>query len=337
LSALVIQTSFLGDTVLTTPLIAELAARGTVDVVVTPASAAILRGHPAVRELIVYDKRGADSGLGGLRRLARRLRDGRYDAAYLAQGSLRSAVLAFAARIPRRVGFATSAGRALYTERVRYLRDEHHAERLWRLAAGDGAPSPAADVLRPRLYPGAEERAAVDALLGGFAGRGPLVGLAPGSIWATKRWPHFADLAASFENARFVVIGSAGDGALAAGIAEAAPGRVLDATGRLSLLASAELLARCVALVANDSAPTHLASGVGTPTITLFGPTVPAFGFGPLAPRSQSIGVEHLACRPCHPHGPATCPLGHFQCMRDLESSRVLARLRKLLAPPTAF
>lgn len=145
---LVIQTSFLGDTVLTTPLIAELASRGPVDVVVTPEGATILRGHPAVRALIVYDKRGADAGLGGLVRLSRRLRDGRYSAAYLAQGSVRSALLALAARIPRRAGFDTSAGRALYSAQVRYRGDVHHAERLWRLAAGNDAPSPAADVVR---------------------------------------------------------------------------------------------------------------------------------------------------------------------------------------------
>jgi len=344
LSALIIQTSFLGDTVLTTPLIAELASRGPVDVVVTPVGATILRGHPAVRSLIVFDKRGADAGIGGLRRLARRLRDERYEAAYLAQGSLRSAVLARAAGIARRVGFDTSAGRILYTERVHYRRDAHHVERLWRLAAGDDAPAPAAGGLRPRLYPGADERAAVDALLGDFAlgGRGgpggPLVGLAPGSIWGTKRWPHFAALAAGLAEARFVVIGSADDTALAQAIVAAVPGppgRVLDATGRLSLLASAELIGRCAALVANDSAPTHLASGVGTPTLTLFGPTVPGFGFGPLAPRSESIGLEQLACRPCHPHGPMTCPLGHFLCMRSLEPSRVVARLRNLLVPIT--
>ncbi len=336
MSSLIIQTSFLGDTVLTTPLIAALAARGPVDVLATPAGATILHGNPAIRALLVYDKRGADAGISGLRRVARRLRDGRYDAVYLAQGSLRSAVLARAAGIPRRVGFDTSAGRAFYTERVAFNRTAHHAERLWRLSAGNNAAAPEAEALRPRLYPGAEEHAAVDALLGDFAGGAPLVALAPGSIWGTKRWPHFDALAAGIEEARFVVIGSADDNGLAASIARAAPGRVLDASGRLSLLASATLIARCTALVANDSAPTHLASGVGTPTITLFGPTVPAFGFGPLAPRSESLGVEPLACRPCHPHGPKVCPLGHFQCMRSLEPSRVVARLRILLVPPTA-
>lgn len=331
MSNLVIQTSFLGDTVLTTPLLATLAERGPVDVVVTPLGASLLRGNPSVRALIVYDKRGDDAGVLGLRRLARHLRGIGYDSAYLAQGSLRSAVLARAARIARRVGFETSAGRALYTERVPYRRTAHHAERLWRLAAGDEAPTPAPDVLRPLLFPSDEDRAAVDLLLRDLPAGGPIVGIAPGSIWGTKRWPHVAALAASLDEVRFVVIGSGEDSIQAETIASAAPGRVLDATGRLSLLASAELISRCAVLVANDSAPTHLASGVGTPTITVFGPTVPSFGFGPLAPRSESIGVEGLGCRPCHSHGPRECPLGHFDCMRTLEPSRVAGRVRNLL------
>ncbi len=329
--ALVIQTSFLGDTVLTTPLFAALAERGPVDALVTPHGASLLRGNPALRSLVVYDKRGRDAGVLGLRRMARRLREGAYDAAYLAQGSLRSAVLARAARIGRRVGFDTSAGRALYTERVRYRRDAHHAERLWRLAAGDAAPAPASDLIRPRLYPSADDRAAADALLAELPGGGPLVAVAPGSIWGTKRWPHVPALVSMLDDMRVVVVGSGEDSVLAETIAAAAPGRVLDATGRLSLLASAALIARCAVLIANDSAPTHLASGVGTPTLAIFGPTVPAFGFGPLAPRSEALGVDGLACRPCHPHGPRECPLGHFACMQTLEPSRVAARVRNLL------
>ncbi|MEA3245896.1 MAG: glycosyltransferase family 9 protein, partial [Gemmatimonadota bacterium] len=117
-SSVVIQTSFLGDTVLTTALIAELAARGPVDVLTTPAAAGLLANNPGIRACIAYDKRGADAGFGGMRRMAARLRRERYDSAYLAQGSWRSAALAALARIPRRVGFDTSAGRWLYTERV---------------------------------------------------------------------------------------------------------------------------------------------------------------------------------------------------------------------------
>ncbi|MEO7086188.1 MAG: hypothetical protein ABI442_11775, partial [Gemmatimonadaceae bacterium] len=89
-ASLVVQTSFLGDMVLTTPLIAHLAAQGPVDVVCTPAAAALLANNPSVRDVIRYDKRGADNGIAGFRQLASRLKARGYDAAYLAQGSSRS-------------------------------------------------------------------------------------------------------------------------------------------------------------------------------------------------------------------------------------------------------
>ena len=74
-------------------------------------------------------------------------------------------------------------------------------------------------------------------------------------------------------------------------------GSAIDATGALSLLGSAALLGRCVSLVTNDSAPQHLASAMNTPTVSLFGPTVPAFGFGPLAERRAVAGVTMLLVR----------------------------------------
>ena len=342
MSSLVIQTSFLGDVVLTTPLLAALASRGPVDIVVTPAAAPLLANHPAVRDVLVFDKRGEHDGMTGLWRFARALRtraDGtKRDAAaaYLAQGSMRSASLALFAGIKERVGFDTSAGRVLYTRRSRYRGSRHHAERLWRLAAGDDAADPAPEVIRPRLYPGAPERAAVNALLKDLPRDGStLVALAPGSIWGTKRWPHFPALAARLAPLhRLVVVGGQDDAPLAAEIAGAAgPERVVDATGRLPLLASAELLSRCAALVTNDSAPQHLASAAGTPTLTIFGPTSPDFGFGPLAPRHASAGHQGLACRPCHPHGPQECPLGHWKCMRELDAGQVSQALHTLLLP----
>lgn len=339
MTSLVIQTSFLGDLVLTTPLLAELALRGPVDVVVTPASAPLLANHPAVRDVIVFDKRGADRGLLGLWRFARSLRareNGEprtITAAYLAQGSVRSAVVALIAGIRERIGFDSSAGRLLYSRRVHYRADQHHAERLWRLAAGD-APNPLPETIRPRLYPGATERAEVDTLLRNVPRDGaPLLALAPGSIWGTKRWPHFAPFAAHIAPLfRIVVVGGKDDTTLATEIIRAAgTERVIDATGRLSLLASAELIARCAAIVTNDSAPQHLASAVGTPTLTIYGPTVPEFGFGPLAPRHATIGNSNLSCRPCHPHGPQVCPLAHWKCMRELETGHIEAALHELL------
>ncbi len=334
-SSLVIQTSFLGDVVLTTPLLAQLANRGPVDIVTTPAAAPLLANHPAVRRVIPYDKRGADRGLLGLWSLARRLRAERYDVAFLAQGSWRSAALALLTGIPSRLGFSTSAGRLLYTKRVAYRDDLHHAARLLMLARPNGRePTPAE--LRPSLAPGAVEREAVDAFLRaqGVGAGERLVAVAPGSVWGTKRWPYYPELARELSgDARVVVLGSADDATLAAAVVAAAPTTV-DATGQLSLLGSAELIGRCAALVTNDSAPMHLASAMGTPTVALFGPTVPEFGFGPLAPRTSVVGHDTLPCRPCDRHGPQRCPLGHHACMRELPAAMVAERARALFLNP---
>ena len=320
--------------VLTTPLIAHLAAprNEAVDVLCTPAAAGLLANNPSVRSVVVYDKRGRDAGARGFLRLASQLRGEHYRAAYLAQGSVRSGGLAVAARIPQRMGFSSSAGRRFYTRRIPYVENVHHAARLLSLATG--APEAVADpsVIRPRLYPGDRERAVVDALLEtADARKEPLVALAPGSVWATKRWPEYAPLATELE-VRAVVIGSSDDAPLAAAIVEATSGRAIDATGKLSLLASAELIGRCRALVTNDSAPLHLASAMNTPTVAIFGPTVPEFGFGPLAERARVVGHDSLACRPCDRHGPQRCPLRHWRCMREITPESVAATVHELLA-----
>jgi heptosyltransferase-2 len=82
-------------------------------------------------------------------------------------------------------------------------------------------------------------------------------------------------------------------------------------------------------LVTNDSAPLHLAQAVETPTVAIFGSTVPAFGFGPRGPRDRVVEIAGLACRPCSAHGPPTCPLGHHRCMREIAVDRVLAAIEE--------
>ncbi|GAC1650075.1 MAG: glycosyltransferase family 9 protein [Gemmatimonadaceae bacterium] len=327
---------------LTTPLLAVLAERGPVDVVTTPQAASILAHHPAVRTVIPYDKHGRDWGPVGFTRVARRLRSlggpgaGRdpYATAYLAQGSLRSAALAVASGARERVGFATSVGRWLYTRSVPYLDAEHHATRLLRLAARVGE-SPR-EGPRPRLYPGAAEHRAVDALLGGCGlGSASFVALAPGSVWATKRWPHFPALAAALVARRIplVIVGGLVDAEPAQRVEEMAQNTaVVNAVGKLSLLGSAALLGRAATLVTNDSAPLHLASAMGTPTIAVFGPTIPGFGFGPLAPRAAVAEHLGLACRPCDRHGPRRCPLGHWRCMREIDPTHVEEMVMTLLS-----
>lgn len=339
--SLIIQTAFIGDTILTTPLIDELATRGPVDIVTTPVSASLLQNNPALRRVFVFDKRDAQRGIGGLWAMARTIRRWRAQhaketdrtIAYLAQGSARSAALAVLAGVHERVGFATSPARSMYTKRVPYIENQHHAARLWLLAfPHERRAEPRPDRLRPRLFPGAAEKAAVNELLRECGMSGAFVALAPGSVWATKRWPFYPELAARVSRrVPVVVVGGKDDQSHADAIAAAVPpDRFVSAVGRLSLLGSAELIGRARALVSNDSSPTHMASAMGTPTITIFGPTVPDFGFGPLAPRSVVVGHPALDCRPCDRHGPQRCPLGHWRCMRELgvdEVERLLASM----------
>lgn len=327
MTSLVIQTAFLGDVVLTTPLLQALAGRyGPVDVVTTPAAAPLLETHPAVRRTIAYDKRGRERGLGGFLALARRLRAERYEAAYLPHRSLRTAALALAARIPRRVGFH-DGWPVLYTEAQRRPADGHEIDRLLALA---GAPS-GGGAYTPSVYPTPEDEAAVDRLLAEAGIAGDFVVLAPGSIWGSKRWPYYKDLAGRLaERAAVVAVGGAEDAALGEDIVGAVRrtgGPALNACGRLTLRQSAALIGRARLLVTNDSAPLHLASAMDTPVLAIFGPTIPEFGFGPVGPGDASLGVQGLVCRPCSAHGPPACPLGHHRCMNDLTVARVLGAI----------
>jgi heptosyltransferase-2 len=336
-SALVVQTSFLGDVVLTTPLIAELAQRGPVDVLTTPEGSTILRNNRDIRTLIVYDRRRCDRGMAGFARTVRTIRSIRdCDSAYLAQGSWRSALLVTASGIPRRVGFNTSEGRRLYTELVDYRGDRHHAERLWWLAAGASQTQPAREQVTPRLFPSlADEREVEDLLRDELADSSrPFIVLAPGSAWGTKRWPYYPELAVkAAEHWNVAVVG--GPAEVEAGqtiVAQLPEGAGVNAAGRLGILASAALIGRAAALVSNDSAPQHLASAMNTPTVSVFGPTVPEFGFGPLARSSVIAGHDSLSCRPCDRHGPQRCPLGHWRCMREVSSSEVFGLLTRTLS-----
>jgi len=325
--------------VLTTPLLAELAKRGPVDVVATPSGAEVLANNPAIRTVLQYDKRDTYGAAVQTWRTIRGIRrNPPYDTVYLAQGSLRSGLFGMLTGSHDRVGFFTSHGKALYTRLAEYREDRHHSERLWWLSMTDCADPPIPEQLRVRLYPSDDDRARVDRLLRREnLADGSFVVLAPGSAWGTKRWPYFSDLASRLAGRYpLVIVGSAADCAHATEIAHRTSTPIVDTCGQLPILASAELIGRARAIVTNDSAPQHLASAMGTPTLTLYGPTVPEFGFGPLAPRRATAGVAGLSCRPCHRHGPRRCPLGHWRCMRELTVDDAERLFAALLETPAA-
>ncbi len=321
MSSLVVQTAFLGDVVLTTPLLAALAARhGPVDVVTTPAAAPLLETHPAVRRVVPYDKRGRDRGWAGLRGLARRLRAEGYERAYLPHRSLRTATLVRLARIPVRIGFE-GGWPFFYTETRRRPAGGHEIDRLLALAQAPAA------TYAPTLHPTPDDERAAASLLAaaGIEEGNPFVVVAPGSIWGSKRWPHYGALTRQLaDRAPVVVVGGPEDAFLGDEI-----GGAVNACGKLTLRQSAALIGRAAVLVTNDSAPLHLATAMGTPVVAVFGPTLPEFGFGPIGPGDAALGLAGLDCRPCSRHGPPRCPLGHHRCMRDLGPDVVAAAIEE--------
>lgn len=185
---LVIQTAFPGDVILTLPMVQALKrARPSsqIDMLVIPSCEPLLQNHPAVSNVIVYDKRGTQSGLGGFLALTKLLRSSEYSAALIPHRSLRSALLARLARIPVRVGFDTSAGSMFMTALIHYDGNAHEWKRNTSLLGGLGIlPS---GVELPCLYPDKNCAQKIDEALQGLAPGRPIVGIAPGSVWKTKR------------------------------------------------------------------------------------------------------------------------------------------------------
>jgi heptosyltransferase-2 len=336
----VIQTAFIGDAVLTLPLIQVVRKkfpRSKVDIVVTPRSKDLFVNHPDIREVIAFDKRGKDRGIGGLLRLAKHLQSRSYDLALVPHRSIRSAALALLAGIPRRIGFNKSAGRLLLTATAPYRKELHEIDRnLTLLQALSVGP-----VQRelPRLYPSESDQKKVDRLLIELEVGNPekLVAMAPGTIWNTKRWPkeRFASLAVNFDESglEVVLIGGTEDRGICNEIRTLSKSSLVhDASGALTLLQSAELIRRCRLLVSNDSAPMHLATAVGTPVVAIFGATVPAFGFGPTGPFDVVVEIQGLKCRPCSIHGGEKCPIKTFDCMFDISNNRVFRTAMEILS-----
>jgi heptosyltransferase-2 len=161
-----------------------------------------------------------------------------------------------------------------------------------------------------------------------------MIALAPGAAHNTKRWPieYWQDLARELSAAGYslVVVGGPEDFATGEVVAAAGAPLAANAAGRFTLQGTGALLARSRALISGDTGVMHMATGVGTPVVALFGPTVRPFGFYPYSPRAL-VMERDLACRPCTAHGSAQCPLGHHRCLRDTLPGEVTAVLRRVL------
>lgn len=153
-----------------------------------------------------------------------------------------------------------------------------------------------------------------------------LVVLAPGSVWNTKRWTleGYEKLAEHFVNNNFKVklIGTKQEREICQQIVDRVKG-VENKAGQTSLSELYGILKSAGILFCNDSGAMHLAAAAGTPTVSVFGPTVLKQGFMPW--NSKSIVVQQtLSCRPCGRHGSQKCPIGTHECMKGLSSDEVL-------------
>lgn len=337
---LVIQTAFAGDLILTLPLIQSahaLLAPCAVDVLCIPATADLLRFHPAVAEILPYEKRNDRSGALLLTRWRNKLRAAKYDIVLSPHRSLRSALLACFTRAPRRVSFTLSSGAArCYTDLVPYRPELHEVDRVCSLLR-PLIDSPPAE-LQPWLYPGEGEEKRIDSFLRHEGIDRPFLGVAPGSVWATKRWvpEGYASLIRALAEEGFgvVLVGGESDRGLCARIRAAAGEEMCrSAAGELTLLETAELLRRARLLIGNDSAPVHIASAVGTPVVDIYGATSPSFGFTPRGVPHRIVQHAGLPCHPCAIHGGDRCPNKRydFACMRRISWREVHAAARELL------
>jgi heptosyltransferase-2 len=251
--------------------------------------------------------------------------------------SLRSALLAWFAHIPHRIGFDTSAGRFFFTEIVRYYPSLHEVDRNFELCRSLGIIPHKRPL--PRLYPSENDRSVVDRFLSKHELRlssSPLVGIAPGTVWNTKRWPteRFAELIKKLVTYGIyvVLIGGKEDAGLCDELAkDTFPSRVISAAGKFTLLQSAVLIQRCTMLISNDSAPMHLAVAMKTPVAAVFGATAPEFGFAPYGEHDVVVEVKGLTCRPCSIHGGERCPISTFDCMKTISAERVYASVQTIL------
>jgi heptosyltransferase-2 len=330
-TALIIETAFLGDAIISLGLARELKRlepSARVTYLVRPGIEDVIASSPDVDRVIAFDKHGSERGVAGIRAKASELNECGFDTLFLLHASRRSQALASLVSCDVKIGFDVMTHAGLTHSVV----DAGWSNRYERAIMPLRAMFPNASLQTlPRIIPPLAQ------MLTPFLDRWEKsVALAPGSAWETKKWgdEKFFELAKelTMREIGVMVIGGEEERALAMRIREAcAEQTVLDLAGRASFLVSMAAIERASLLVGNDSAPTHAAVAVGTRVLTIFGPTSPSFGFAPPNGMGEVIELPTLWCRPCTPHGSHTCPIYTHECMSGIAVSEVLGRILKEL------
>ncbi len=316
---LLIQTAFIGDVILATPLIEALHRQNPnrpIDFLLRKGNEGLLIQHPKLRKLWIWEKKG--NKYQNLRKVSKEIRKQSYDYVVNLHRFSSSGFITVFSGAKMTVGFDKNPLSRFFTHRTPHILQQgiHEVERNMALLAPILGKDP--DQLRPKLYPAQEDYKKVEPYT-----HQPYVCIAPNSIWFTKAFPQHKWIALTERiphSWKIFLLGGPGDKESCQNILTQSthPG-ISNLAGELSLLQSAALMAKASMNYVNDSAPMHLASAMNAPTTAIFCSTDPQFGFGPLS--DQSFIVQNPVpppCKPCGLHGLANCPQVHFNCAEKI-------------------
>ncbi|MBA2690584.1 MAG: lipopolysaccharide heptosyltransferase II [Burkholderiales bacterium] len=331
---LIVAPSWVGDTVLAQPLLRRLLERNpgsTIDVLASPAVAPVLTRMAEVSAVIDHSFGHGELRLADRWRSARNIKQGGYDHAIVLPNSFKSALLPFFAGIAKRTGYVGEARYGLLND-IRKLDEAGYplmVERYALLAEAAGAPLQR-PLPEPRLLVDETARQATMNRLKVNSAGSPIVAFCPGAEYGpAKRWPaeHFAALATSYlDNGDQVwLLGSSNDAQIAAEINRLCGNACRDFTGKTGLAEVIDLLSCAARVVSNDSGLMHIAAALDRPMAALYGSSSPLHT-PPLSARARVVYL-HLDCSPCYQRH---CPLGHFNCMRQMQPELVRRTLEEV-------
>ena len=327
---LVVGPSWVGDMVLAQSLFISLKQRDPaveIDVLAPGWSLPLLQRMPQVRRGIELPIAHGELGLGRLWRLGRSLRGEAYGRALVLPRKLKAALVPFFAGIPRRTGYRGEA-RYLLINDPRPLDRTVLKQTVQRFVAlgSPSAPSAAPDVPHPRLVVDESRCRGLLGTLGLNLDR-PAIAFMPGAEYGpAKQWPadYYARVARGLaaSGRQVWLFGSRKEAALGEEIRVKAGGAPVNLCGRTALADVIDLLSLCERALTNDSGLMHVAAAVGIPLVAIYGSSTP--DYTPPLTAQQKILYLRLSCSPCFER---TCPLGHYNCLRQIAPEQVLGAL----------
>jgi heptosyltransferase-2 len=318
---LIIQTAFLGDVILATPVATELKRiypKAEIDMLVKKGNEELLYNNPNISQIIVFDK--SQKKLKTIISLLRNIRSRKYDFVINLHRFSSSGILTIFSGAKKKYGFKKNPLSFAYSKSFEHDINKgiHEVERNLSIIKEFGASFSE----RPIIFPVASDYEKVANC------HKPYFCFAPASIWETKQLPEakWIALIQRKSNDGFIyLIGGPNDKKRCDHLLKLANvSNALNLSGSLSLLESAALMKNAQMNYVNDSGPLHIASAMNAPVTAFFCSTTPNFGFGPLSDEKIIIETKiELPCRPCGIHGFKACPKGHFDCGNQIDLNEV--------------